>query len=100
MKVIYHPEAEAELRSAARYYEDKVPELGQRFLDAAERAVESIVRSPTMYRIVEADIRLCLMERFPYAIYYRLLPDQIRILVWKHHSRDPDYWKARLSDES
>lgn len=98
MRVIYHPEAEAELNSAARYYEEQVPELGQTFLDAAERAVELIVRSPTMYRIVESDIRLCLMERFPYAIYYRVLSDQIRILVWKHHSRDPEYWKARLSD--
>ncbi len=65
MKVIFHPDAEAELNSAARYYEEQVPELGQRFLDLAERAIEQIVRSPLIYRIVESDIRLCLMERFP-----------------------------------
>lgn len=98
MKVTYHPEAEAELWDAARYYEERVPELGERFLDAANLAVESIVRCPGMYRVVESDIRLCLMQKFPYAIYFRVFPDQIRILAWKHHSRNPEYWKSRLLD--
>lgn len=98
MNVTYHPEAEAELRDAASYYEEQVPQLGERFLDAANLAVESIVSSPRLWRVVESDIRLCLMQRFPYAIYFRVLPDQIRILAWKHHSRDPGYWKTRLVD--
>lgn len=38
------------------------------------------------------------MPRFPYAIYYRILSDQLRILAFKHHSRHPDYWRYRLSD--
>ena len=38
------------------------------------------------------------MPRFPYAIYYRVLPDQLRVLAFKHHSRHPDYWRYRLSD--
>ena len=38
------------------------------------------------------------MPRFPYAIYYRLLPDDLRILAFKHHSRHPDYWRYRLAD--
>jgi hypothetical protein len=37
------------------------------------------------------------MPRFPYAIYYRVLPDHVRILAFKHHSRHPDYWRYRLS---
>ncbi len=98
MKVTYHPEAEAELRDAARYYEERVPQLGERFLDAANLAVESIVRSPGLCPIVESDIRLCLMRKFPYAIYFRVFPDQIRILAWKHHRRNPEYWKSRLLD--
>ena len=98
MNVTYHPEAEVELRDAARYYEEQLPRLGERFLDAANLAVESIVQSPRIYRIVESNIHLCLMQRFPYAIYFRVLPDQIRILAWKHHSRNPEYWKKRLVD--
>jgi len=98
MKVIYHPEAESELQDAAEYYEEQVPQLGERFIDAANLAIEAIVRSPRLWRVVDSDIRICVMRRFPYAIYFRVLPDQIRILAWKHHSRDPEYWKARLVD--
>lgn len=33
-----------------------------------------------------------------YAIYYRNLGDELRILVVKHHSRHPDYWRYRKAD--
>jgi hypothetical protein len=32
---------------------------------------------------------------FPYALYYRVGSEEIRILAVKHHSRHPDYWKNR-----
>jgi len=38
------------------------------------------------------------MSRFPYAIYFRVEDDEIRILAFQHHSRHPDYWKSRLID--
>ena len=38
------------------------------------------------------------MPRFPYAIYYRATPDQLRILAFKHHSRRSGYWHHRLPD--
>jgi len=38
------------------------------------------------------------MPRFPYAIYYRVLPDHLRILAYKHHSRHPNHWRYRISD--
>lgn len=68
------------------------------FLDAAERAVRAIQDDPDRRSIIEADVRRYLMPRFPYAIYYRVLPEQIRILAFKHHSRHPDYWRDRLSE--
>ena len=36
MRLIYHPDAEAELIESARFYEQRVPSLGGQFLDAAE----------------------------------------------------------------
>jgi len=96
MRLIYHPDAEAELIEAARFYERKVHSLGVRFLDAADRAIHAIEESPERWRFAEADVRRCLMARFPYAIYYRRLTDELRILAFKHHSRHPDYWRYRL----
>ena len=76
---------------------DEFPRLGQ-FLDAADHAIGVIQDAPARWRIIEADVRRYLMPRFPYAIYYRALPDEIRVLAFKHHSRHLDYWRYRLSE--
>jgi toxin ParE1/3/4 len=97
MQVIQHPEATAELTEAGQVYEQKVPTLGSQFLDAVDLAVADIVAAPYRWRIIEEEVRRFLMPRFPYAIYYRVFPDHIRILAFKHHSRHPDYWRYRIS---
>ncbi len=98
MRLIYHPDAEAEFIAAARFYEERVPTLGAQFVDATERAIRLIADAPERWSAIEADVRHYLMPRFPYAIYYRTLSDELRILAFKHHSRHPDYWRYRLSD--
>ncbi len=97
MQVIQHPDATAELTEAGQVYEQKIPTLGAQFLDAVDEAVSVIGLHPERWHIIEEDVRRYLMPRFPYAIYYRVLPDQIRILAFKHHSRHPDYWRYRVS---
>jgi plasmid stabilization system protein ParE len=97
MQVIQHPEATAELTEAGRVYEEKVSTLGAQFLEAVDEAVAVISAAPERWRVIEDEVRRYLMPRFPYAIYYRVLPDHIRILAFKHHSRHPDYWRHRLS---
>jgi toxin ParE1/3/4 len=98
MRLIYHPDAEAELIEAARFYEKRVPTLGAQFLEAADQAIRIIADAPDRWRVIEANVRSYLMSRFPYAIYYRSLPEHIRILAFKHHSRHPNYWHYRLSE--
>jgi len=98
MRLIYHPDAEAELIAAAQYYEGRVGTLGVQFLDDADRAVSIILDTPERWRIIEEDVRSYPMPRFPYAIYYRALSDRVHILAFKHHSRHPDYWRSRISD--
>jgi len=98
MRLIYHPEAEAELIDAARFYERRVRGLGGRFLREFDEAIEKILEAPERWQSVEGDLRRYLMPRFPYGIYYRVSDEELRILVVKHHSRHPDYWKHRLDD--
>jgi toxin ParE1/3/4 len=98
MRLIYHPSAEAEVVEATRYYEAKDAGLGERFLQEYEAAVVRIVEAPDRWKIVEVDLRRHLLSQFPYGIYYRLEGDEIRILVVKHHSRHPAYWRDRLKD--
>ncbi len=98
MRLIYHPDAEAELIEAAQFYQQRVPTLGAQFLDAADRSLKGIQEAPERWSILEADVRRSLMPRFPYAIYYRVFSGELRILAFKHHSRHPDYWRHRLAD--
>lgn len=98
MRLIYHPEAEAELIEAARFYEQRVPGLGARFLDATDHAIKAILEDPESFRIFAGNIRQSIMSKFPYTIYFRIHPDHLRILAFKHHSRHPDYWRDRIED--
>jgi toxin ParE1/3/4 len=68
MRLIYHPDAEAELIEAAQFYERRVSTLGAQFLDAVDKAIRTIVHAPERSKIIDADVRRYLMLRFPYAI--------------------------------
>lgn len=96
MRLTYHPDAEAELAEAAQFYERKVTGLGAQFQRDFDSAIARILVTPGRWRLLEKDIRRFLMRRFPYSILYRVEGDVLRILVVKHHSRHPDYWKGRL----
>ena len=95
MQVIYHSEAEAELIEAAEFYESRLRGLGVDFLTTVDSAVSVIQTHPERFPVVEGDIRRCRLSRFPYCIYYRREDESVRILVVKHHSRHPNYWKGR-----
>lgn len=56
-----------------------------------------IVAGPQRWKVIESDVRRHLISRFPYAVYYRVMSDHIRIIAFKHHSRHPDYWRYRAS---
>lgn len=96
MRVDYHPALEAELREIRRYYEDRSPGLGAEFIDEFERQVLKLLAAPERWMVVAAEIRRCLMRRFPYIIYFRIVDRQrIRITAVKHQRRHPHYGRER-----
>jgi plasmid stabilization system protein ParE len=95
MRVEFHPEALAEFRAAAVYYETKQAGLGERFANAVEAAVAHVVAAPESWRVIEDDIRRCLTKVFPYAVLYSIEPDYILIVAVMHCRREPGYWRNR-----
>jgi toxin ParE1/3/4 len=95
LAVIYHPEAQAEVIEAAKFYNDRVPGLGADLLREIDRAVVRILQTPTRWRTIEEDIRRYYIERFPYSIIYRVEGNKLRILTLKHNRRKPEHWKHR-----
>ncbi len=95
MRVEFHPEALAEFRAAAEYYETQQTGLGERFANAVEAAVAHIVAAPESWRIIEDDIRRCLTKVFPYAVLYSIESGYILIVAVMHCHREPGYWRNR-----
>lgn len=92
MKIEYHPALEAELKEARDFYAERSPGLGEHFVAEFESQVLRIAAMPERWMVVEREIRRALMKRFPYVIYFRILPeDAIRVTVVKHEKRHPGY---------
>lgn len=98
MRLTYHQEAEAELIEAAKFYEGRSPGLGHRFLREFDAAIGEIQSFPKRWAVIEGCFRCYTMRRFPFGIYYQASDDELHVLVVKHHSRHPDYWRHRLRD--
>jgi hypothetical protein len=95
MTFSFHPEAEAELFEAIRYYEDREQGLGYDFSIEVFAAIQNIVAYPSAWPTMEEGVRRCLVRRFPYGIVYSIEQNEIFILAVMHLRRHPDYWKHR-----
>jgi len=96
MRVIFHPEAPAEMIEQARYYENKSEGLGADFLDAVEDTTRRIAQSPNAGPIESVSIRKRLVSGFPFTILYEIQPDRIYIAAVMHQHRRPRYWQKRV----
>ena len=91
----FHPDVEAEVRAGHRWYEQSQSGLGREFLDAVERRLGTIVDAPLSRGVLRGTTRAALLSGFPYAIYYRVLRNRIRVVAVCHTSRDPSVWQTR-----
>lgn len=96
MKLALHPGAEADMAEAASFYEQRTDGLGGDFLDEVARAFERIELTPAAWPRLEGPVRRCLVERFPYGVYYRIDSVEIFVLAVMHGKKKPASWKTRL----
>ena len=96
MNYAFHPGAEAELVSAADYYESHGTGLGRDFTTEIRNCVQRILDLPDAWPELEPDIRCCLARRFPYGVLYTQYEGAILILAVMHLHRRPGYWEDRV----
>ena len=92
----FHPEADAEYAESAQHYAQIQPDLGGRFYDEIEAAIEEICARPRQFREFDPPARRSFALRFPYAVVYLDEPDQVWIVAVMHLHREPGYWHDRL----
>jgi|ERR1019366_2148414 plasmid stabilization system protein ParE len=83
------PEVSDDIAEAANWYRRERHELGSEFADAVYAFLEDIFATPLTRRLVYKDYRRGFMERFPYAIYYRVSRDEVVISLVFHTARNP-----------
>ena len=74
-------QAEAEALETRDWYEGRRPGLGAEFRAALEETVERIVDNPLQFRFVRGKTQRALLNRFPYAVYFRVADNDIVVLA-------------------
>ncbi len=95
--VILHCEADVELTAATKRYACSSPELARDFLRAFRSAKDAVAAKPDRFSYVEKPVRRVRVSGFPYQIVYEEQDDCVQVLAVMHDSREPGYWKSRLS---
>jgi toxin ParE1/3/4 len=91
-------DALAEYEEAACYYAAQQSGLDSRFIASIEDAIALICEAPERWRLFAgSEVRRAFARVFPYSILYSVEPDHILIIAVAHYSREPGYWRPRLS---
>jgi len=94
-RTFVRPEAQTDIKEAARWYENRELGLGLRFLREIRTSLEHIYDNPLRFPIVDENVRRALLHKFPYSIYFVNEPDGVAIISVLHQRRRPDAWKSR-----
>ena len=103
MRLELHPEARAELRRAALWYDERRPRLGDQFIAEVAVAFERVGDTPESYPVwpgthaQDLVIRKATVQRFPYAIAFEKHERHLLVLAIAHAKRRPLYWLTRTN---
>ena len=103
MRLELHAEARAELRSAALWYDERRPGLGDEFIAEVSAAFDRIGNGPESYpawpgtRARDPFIRKTTVQRFPSVIAFEKHERHLLVLAVAHSKRRPLYWLRRSS---
>jgi toxin ParE1/3/4 len=93
----FHPEAALEFEEAVRFYKERGRNLGKRLAQEIRATILKIVATPERWRVLEEDVRRCLVRVFPYSVLHSVKANYILIIAVAHAKRQPGYWRHRLS---
>ncbi len=96
LPVVFRDLAGQDVLQAQVWYEAQVPGLGARFLNSLQLVVGLISEHPLACAVTYKNIHRALVPGFPYALFYLVLPDRVRVLACLHQRRDPRLVRTRV----
>ena len=103
MRLALHPEAQAEFRSAAPWYEERRPGSGDEFISEISASLDRVCDAPESYlawpgtRAEGPLIRKATTQRFPYVIAFEKHEHHVLVPAIAHAKRRPLYWLMRTN---
>lgn len=95
MKIEVLEDAKEDLIDGFHFYEEQSPGLGSYFLDSLFADIDSLLLYAGVHRKVYGSHRY-IANRFPFAIYYRVETDVIRVRAVIDCRRKPTWIRRRL----
>jgi len=96
-RLVITAEARIDIAEAVRWYEERSPGLGRRFFHALAERLRAIRADPCRPSgFGRRRIRKSRVRKFPYAVYYEVRGEEIRIHAVFHGARSPRMLIQRL----
>ena len=90
MRLEFHRQVASDISRIMDYYENRAGlKLADDFYAELRAFFEKASESPEAYSVRERDLRRVNLEKFPFHFLFRIVDEQVRILVVRHHSRRP-----------
>ena len=90
-RVELHPSVQDDLSEALKWYDEKVPGLGKRFINAVDERFHELSSHPERYPKQKGEFRQVSTKVFPYLIIYEILTKEkvVFISCVFHKRRNP-----------
>ena len=89
--------AESDLKIAANWYAAQKEGLDEDFIEEIEKTLKRIQQNPQQFAFVRKKIRMSIVKRFPYGIYFCVSEDVVNVFAVFHFSRNPKILRKRLT---
>ena len=91
----YHPRFADDLAAAVTYYDDISVDLGNRFRASVRSRIEMITERPDSFGRIHEQLRVAMVNQFPYVILFEHEKETVAILGMFHAASDRGRWFER-----
>jgi len=97
MKIHILAAAQQDLVNGFRFYDVQETGLGSYFLDSLYADIDSLRFYGGVHMVVDGGYHRMLAKRFPFAVYYRIESETVRVYAILDCRRSPAWSRKRLS---
>lgn len=95
MTITFNALVQNDVSGILKKYDAISPNLGDEFWRELNSKINTAAQNPLRSHLVGAEFRRVNLPNFPYHFVYRILPDRIRVIVVRHHRRNPQFGLRR-----